>query len=172
MKTIREKSSRYVAALVFTFLLAVSATAPAQGVLGGGERDLPGANPHALIGTWDAQVTITNCAGVQLQQFSKLVSFDQSGTATEVSTGAPPSARTTALGIWEATGHLSFRYALRFFLFNATGTHVATSNAKWTVTMGDFNDSYTAEAQIQVVPNTGTPQNLCGTETATRFNPF
>ena len=133
---------------------------------------LPGVTPSALVGTWTVQATVTNCQGTTLQTFSKLVSFDLSGTAHETSTGAPPSVRTTAFGIWEHTGLNSFRYALQFYFYPPGSPVNGTTLARWYVTMGQFNDSYAAEAEIVVTPPAGPVQNLCGTETGTRFNPF
>lgn len=169
----RKKFSYTITTILISVLLAVTSMGQDKGAEPATLLPtLPGANPLSLIGTWEVQATVTNCSGITLQQFSKLVSFNPGGTAIEVSTGAPPAARTTALGIWEHEGRNSFRYALKFFIFTPTGVHAATTNAKWFVTMGEFSNSYTAEGQIQVVPVSGPTQNLCGTETGTRYDPF
>ena len=129
----------------------------------------PGQNPHSFIGTWIVQTQITNCSGMTLQNFSKLLSINAGGTAQEVSNSLPPSQRTTGFGVWQHSDHANFVYALRFFRFTPTGTFASTNHAKWSVVL-DGDDSYTAEATIQVLLPDGTvAMNLCGTETGTRM---
>jgi hypothetical protein len=174
MNTNRKTFAYTITTILLTALFALAAAAQDNGTVSNySSRGLPGSNPLALIGTWEVQATLGPCGGGTPQQYSKMVSFNPGGTAVEVSTGAPSAVRTAALGVWENIGNNSFQYAFRFFIFTPTGVHAATTNAKWLVTMSDFNDSYTAEAQVQVVPTNGAPpQILCGTETATRYAPF
>src|SRR5687768_13612322 len=172
MKIHRNRSSRTIVAIALLALLTISTAAQDRASAQISLRDLPGTNPHALIGTWNSQATVTNCTGVPLQNSLKLVSFNQGGTAQEVSTGAPASQRTTALGVWEHAGLNTFHYALQFYRFAPDNSFIGSTRAKWTVTMGELNDSYTAEAQIEILNAAGTVvNNLCGTETAARFNP-
>jgi hypothetical protein len=129
----------------------------------------PGQNPHSFIGTWIVQTQITNCSGMTLQNFSKFLSINAGGTAQEVSNSLPPSQRTTGFGVWQHSDHSNFVYALRFFRFTPTGTFASTNHAKWSVVL-DGDDSYTAEATIQVfLPDGTVAMNLCGTETGTRM---
>jgi hypothetical protein len=131
---------------------------------------LPGANPHAFIGTWIVQTQITNCLGTPTENFSKFVSIHAGGTANEISNSLPPSQRTTAFGVWQPLYQRNFVYALRFFRFTPAGTFASTVEAKWSVLLGEEGDSYTAEGAIQVfAPNGTVIANLCGTETGTRF---
>jgi hypothetical protein len=128
-------------------------------------------NPFILVGTWNAEAQIINCqSGAVMQTFSKLVSFDHSGTAHETSTGAPPALRTTAFGAWRFRGYRSgSEYGLRFFRYNPDGTLAGSTRARWVVSMTG-QDEYSAQAQIQIVaPNGVVVNNLCGVETATRF---
>ncbi len=131
---------------------------------------VPAENPHALIGTWTVQSSVTNCNGTTLQNFSKLASFNQGGTAVETSTGLPASQRTTALGVWDHSGRNAFRYAVQFFRFAADGSFIGTTRAQWQVGMNQMSGSYTATASIQVVlPNGNVVATLCGLETGTRL---
>lgn len=131
---------------------------------------LPGANPHSLIGTWIVQAEITNCSGVVTESFSKLISIHAGGTANEISNSLPPSQRTTAFGVWQPLYQRNFVYALRFFRFTPAGTFASTVEAKWSVLVAEEGDSYTADGAIRVfAPNGTVIANLCGTETGTRF---
>jgi hypothetical protein len=131
---------------------------------------LPGANPHSLIGTWIVQTEITNCSGVVTENFSKFISIHAGGTANEISNSLPPSQRTTAFGVWQPLYQRNFVYALRFFRFTPTGTFASTVEAKWSVLVSEEGDSYTADGAIRVfAPNGTVIANLCGTETGTRF---
>ena len=129
----------------------------------------PGQNPHSFIGTWIVQTQITNCSGTTLNNFSKFLSINAGGTAQEISNSLPPSQRTTGFGVWQHSDHANFVYALRFFRFTPTGTFASTNLAKWSAVLNG-DDSYTAEATIQVfLPDGTVAMNLCGTETGTRM---
>lgn len=131
-------------------------------------RSVPSQNPHAAIGTWIVQTQITNCSGVTLESFSKLVSINAGGTAQETSSST--LFRSTGLGVWQHVEQNRFVYALRFFRFNPDGTPSGSVRAKWAVLMGDHGDTYTATGAIQIVlPNGVVVANLCGTETALRM---
>lgn len=130
----------------------------------------PGNNPHSFTGTWLVQTQITNCLGTPTENFSKFLSIHAGGTANEISNSLPPSQRTTAFGVWQPLHEGNFVYALRFFRFTPAGTFASTVQAKWSVSLDQEGDSYTAEGAIQVfAPNGTVIANLCGTETGTRM---
>lgn len=132
-------------------------------------REIPGANPHAFVGTWTVQTTITNCMGVTLESFSKLVSANAGGTLQETSSST--LFRSTAMGLWEHRGQTDFVYALRFFRFNADGTPAGSVRGKWTVTMAESGGSYTATGAIQIVaPNGTVVATPCGSEVGTAMS--
>jgi hypothetical protein len=127
-------------------------------------------NRRSLIGTWIVQTEITNCAGVTLENFSKLLSINARGTSLENSNSVPPSQRTTGFGVWEHSDHRNFVYTVQFFRFTPTGTFASTVQAKWSVELTRGGQSYTAEGAIQIVlPNGVVAANLCGTEIGTRM---
>ena len=149
-----------VIALVYAAATGYSAR-PAQG---------PGQNPHAFVGTWLVQTSITDCSGTTLENFSKLLSIDAGGTAHEISSALPPSQRTVAFGVWQNVNQRNFVYALRFFRFTPGGVFTAVSEAKWNVLLDETADSYEANATIKVTTPNGTlVANLCGTENGTRM---
>jgi hypothetical protein len=122
-----------------------------------------------LEGTWQAQTTIVNCqTGTVMENFAKLVSFNASGTAQEVSSST--LFRSAALGVWDRDDRDSFRYLLRFFRFNPDGTPAGSVRAIWEVNVAQGSDSYTGEATVQIIaPNGTVVATICGTETATRL---
>lgn len=170
MKPIQKRISLALAIAALSGLLAVSAAgqekaASEESLL----RELPGANPNALIGTWIVQTTITNCMGTTMESFSKLVSANAGGTLQETSSST--LFRSAALGVWEHRGQTDFVYAQRFFRFNPDGTTSGSVRAKWTVSMAEEGGSYTATGAIQVVlPNGTVVASPCGTETGTAMS--
>lgn len=130
----------------------------------------PAQNPHSFAGTWLVQAQITNCSVTTLESFSKMLSINAGGTASEISNSLPPSQRTVAFGVWQHVDHDNFVYALRFFRFTPTGIFASTVEAKWSVLLDRSSDVYTADGAIKVLSLTGVViATLCGTETGTRM---
>ena len=46
-----------------------------------------------LEGTWDMQITLTDCSGHTIRSFASLVVFMAGGIVTEASSGTPPSSK-------------------------------------------------------------------------------
>ena len=94
--------------------LLIPAAALAQS--GGGGR---------LAGTWDATVTIRNCAtGGAIVSFLSTANFNQGGTYSGITSATPPppaSARSSERGIWTHISGNLYRFRFKAYLFNATG---------------------------------------------------
>jgi hypothetical protein len=168
MKTNRNRRSLVFSALMLVALLSFSVVAQDRASAEESFRELPGSNPHAFIGTWVVQTTITNCSGTTLESFSKLVSINEGGTLSETSSST--LYRSVALGVWGHIWQNDFVYAQRFFRFNPDGTSSGSVRAKWTVLLGADGDTYTATGAVQILlPNGTVVANPCGTETASRM---
>lgn len=167
---IRQERIAILVSVLFTLLLSFPVFAQDRvSIETSFARELPGTNPHALVGTWLVQTTITNCMGGTLESFSKLVSANAGGTLQETSSST--LFRSVALGVWEHRGQTEFVYAQRFFRFNPDGTPAGSVRGKWTVSMAEEGGSYTATGAIQIVaPNGTVVASPCGTETGTAMS--
>src|SRR4030095_8891350 len=77
---------------------------PREGAVGG-----------RLQGTWEMQITLTDCAGHVIRSFPNLIEFVAGGTVVESNAGTPPALKTPGLGVWRHT--IDSNYAFRFKFF-------------------------------------------------------
>jgi hypothetical protein len=144
---------------VCALLPIFAATASGQGARGG-----------RLQGTWDMQITLTDCAGHVIRSFSSLVVFMPGGTLTEASGGTAPALRTGGQGVWSHT--TDSNYAFRFKVFNFNTSNVFTG---WTIITGQTTVDSTGNANsgpatVQVYdPNGNLLASLCADAVGTRF---
>jgi hypothetical protein len=129
-----------------------------------------GAQGGRLQGTWEMQITLTDCAGHPIRSFQSLVKFEAGGTMTDSTSGTPPALRTPGLGVWRhTTGH---NYALRFKSFNFDAQNVFTG---WTIITGETTVDATGNtrsgpATVEVYNTNGNLLvTLCAETVGTRF---
>jgi hypothetical protein len=150
-----------LSSLVFAFALttSVAVTASGQGTEGG-----------RLEGTWETQITLTDCAGHVIRSFPSLLEFVAGGTVVESTAGTPQALKTPGLGVWRhSTGNT---YALRFKSFSFNAQNVFTG---WTIISGETTvdstgDTRSGPATVEVYdPNGVLLITLCAETTGTRF---
>jgi hypothetical protein len=74
--------------------------------------------PSARIqGTWDGQVTVTNCAGTVLSSFPSMLTFHQEGTLMDAS----PGLATPGQGVWRHVTGDTYAYHFKKFTFDSSG---------------------------------------------------
>src|SRR5438128_11752409 len=78
----------------------VTATATGQGTEGG-----------RLQGTWEMQITLTDCAGHVIRSFPSLVEFVAGGTVVESNGGTPQALKTPGEGVWRTPLTIAMRFA-------------------------------------------------------------
>ena len=105
--------------------LVAAERAPRGGTLGG-----------RLEGTWDMQITLTDCSGHTIRSFASQIVFMAGGTVTEA-----PALRTGGKGVWSHTTDSS--YAFRFKVFNFNAQNVFTG---WTIIAGETTVDATGNA--------------------------
>src|SRR5438045_6200464 len=103
MKTKLVKSMMASLVVACPSLTMIVATATGQGTQGG-----------TLQGTWEMQITLTDCAGHVIRSFPSLIEYAAGGTVVESKGGTPQALRTAGEGVWSHTTSNSF--ALRFRL--------------------------------------------------------
>ena len=149
-----------------TILIAVVAVTTVG--VGYAQKDSGGGR---LAGTWDAAVTITNCAtGNPIVSFLSTANFNEGGTFSGITSGTSPSLRTSERGVWAHVSGNNYRFRFKAYLFNAagvaTGYHVITHD----VELDDDNLNYTSAGTTAVFDLTGTQIGSgCGTTVGTRM---
>lgn len=72
-----------------------------------------------LVGTWDTVVTIRNCdSGAAIRSFQSTGSFNKGGTFSGITSGTPPTARTSERGVWEHVRGKLYRFRFKAYLYN------------------------------------------------------
>jgi hypothetical protein len=137
----------------------VAPTAAGQGSVGG-----------RLQGTWNMQITSTDCAGHVLRSFPTLVVFMAGGTLTEASGGTAPALQTGGKGVWRHT--IDSTYAFRFKDFTFNSSYVLTG---WVIISGETTVDETGNtnagpATVEVYDANGNLLvTLCADAVGTRF---
>src|SRR6266481_4184028 len=93
--------------------MATAGTPPLVGTAGG-----------RLQGTWETQITLTDCAGHVIRSFPSLLEFAAGGTVVESTAGTPQALKTPGEGVWRHT--TANTYAIRFKSFNFNAQNVFT----------------------------------------------
>jgi hypothetical protein len=161
MKTKLVKSIMAPLVIVCALLPMFAATASGQGARGG-----------KLRGTWDMQITLTDCAGHVIRTFPTLVVFMAGGTLTEASGGTAPALQTGGKGVWSHTTDSTYAFRFKDFTFNAqnvlTGWVIITGET----TVDATGNANSGPATVQVYNASGVlVATLCADAVGTRFEP-
>jgi len=79
-----------------------------------------------LTGTWDTVVTPRVCAtGAAITSFQSVGSFNQGGTFSGITSGMPPTARTSERGVWTHVRANQYRFRFKAYLYNAAAVAIA-----------------------------------------------
>ena len=144
MKTKLVKSIMAPLVVACALVSMVAATATGQGTQGG-----------RLQGTWEMQVTLTDCAGHVIRSFSTLQEFIAGGTTVESSAGTPQALKTPGLGVWRHTADSNYAFRFKFFTFNPQNVFTG-----WTIITGELavdatGDANTGSATVEVYDPNG-----------------
>lgn len=147
-------------------LIMVAAFALTSATLGfaqGGER---------LTGTWDATVTIRNCAtGDAIRSFDSIGTFNEGGTFIGSTSGLPQAARTPEHGVWRRTGRNTYLLRFKSFNFDASGVAISYSVVTHSLILDHRADEYFSQGTAQFYLLDGTPtMQGCSDASATRFD--
>jgi hypothetical protein len=123
-----------------------------------------------LQGTWEMQITLTDCAGHVIRSFPSLIEFAARGTVVESNAGTPQALKTPGLGVWRHTTDNNYAFRFKFFTFDPQNVFTG-----WTIITGETNvdstgDANTGSATVDVYdPNGVLLVSLCAETTGTRF---
>lgn len=172
MKNFTKGIGMFAVAIILMTQLSVSGqeNAEADGMRIGDTQAARFWNPRNIEGAWNVVATIRNCTtGAAIATFPGLSLYGRGGTFTETN-GTNPALRSVALGTWEHMRGNTYRFAFKFFRFDATGANIGTQVVKHTVNMDVNGNAYSSAGTAETFDPAG---NLvmagCSTATATRF---
>jgi len=154
-------AGRTILAALFTVVIA--GVSFAQVTKGGGGR---------LVGTWDAEVHITDCqTGNVSETFASIASFNQGGTSVGSTSGRPQAARTPEHGVWRHIVGNRYEFKSKSFNFNAMGIATGYVVLRHEIELNESADAYTSEGGVSIYLLNGTQVGSgCSTAIATRFD--
>jgi hypothetical protein len=128
--------------------------------------------PESLSGTWTGDVALTDCATgavlpVPRNPFKNVNTYLPNGSLLE--TGGRFPNRSPGHGVWERTGHNTFRSRLMFFRYAPDDTYIGTQEVVRTHNLLS-RDEHTTEAQVTLRDASGAVVGSgCAREHANRF---
>jgi hypothetical protein len=159
MKTTLVKSIMAPLVIACASVTMIAATATGQGTKGG-----------RLQGTWEMQITLTDCAGHVIRSFPSLIEFVAGGTVVESNGGTPQALKTPGEGVWRHTIDSNYAFRFKFFTFNAQNVFTGWTIIAGETTVDETGDANTGSATVEVYdPNGVLVVSLCAETVGTRF---
>jgi hypothetical protein len=161
MTTFKITTVRYAIGALVLGLAVLQATVKAQEPSGGGR----------LAGTWDATVTIRNCAsGDAILSFLSTANFNQGGTFSGITSGTSPTLRTSERGVWKHVNGNLYRFRFKAYLYNAAAVAFAYQVITHDVELDKDNLNYNSVGTTQTFALDGTPMSVgCSSAVGTRM---
>src|SRR6476660_6586735 len=159
MKTKLVKS--IMAPLVVAFALLPMVAAPAT---------RPSMEGGKLQGTWEMQITLTDCAGHVIRSFPSLIEYAAGGTVVEANGGTPQALKTPGEGVWRHTPNNSYAFRFKFFTFNSMNVFTGWTIIAGETTVDNTGDTNAGSATVKVYdPNGVLLATVCAETAGTRF---
>src|SRR5438105_11283814 len=137
---------------------------PAAIPLRGGTED------GRLQGTWDMQITLTDCAGHVIRSFPSLIEFAAGGTVVESNAGTPQALKTPGEGVWSHTTDNTYAFRFKFFTFDPQNIFTGWTIIAGTTTVNPTGDTNAGSATVKVYNTSGVLLvSLCAETAGTRF---
>jgi hypothetical protein len=133
------------------------ATALAHGHAAAGQNP-DNAAARRIEGAWVVHVSVHDCQSgfpIPNLDFQSIVTFGPGGVATNITTGASPAQRTTALGTWHRIGGQEFTTVVYAYLFGPGGVWTATQRIATTVAIGSHPDELTGTTDVDFLDTNG-----------------
>jgi hypothetical protein len=124
-----------------------------------------------LEGTWDMQITLTDCSGHTIRSFASQVVFMAGGTLTEESSGTAPALRTGGKGVWRHTADNTYVFRMKSFNFNAQNVLTGWGIISGELTVDSTGDAFAGPGGTVEVydPNGVLVATFCAESAGTRF---
>src|SRR5438874_12112153 len=159
MKTKLVKSIMAPLVVACALVPMVAATASGQGTQGG-----------RLQGTWEMQITLTDCAGHVIRSFPSLIEYAAGGTVVESNAGTPQALKTPGEGVWSHTTNNTYAFRFKFFTFNPQNIFTGWTIIAGTTTVNPTGDTNAGAATVTVYNTSGVVLvSVCSSTAGTRF---
>ena len=156
-KLVKSIMALLVTACALVPMLAQTATGP----------DTPGGK---LEGTWDMQITLTDCSGHVIRSFPSLIEFVVGGTVVESNGGTPQALKTPGEGAWRHTTGHNYAFSFKFFTFSPQNVFTGWTIIAGETTVDSTGDANTGSAKVKVYdPNGNLLVSLCAETVGTRY---
>ena len=130
----------------------------------------PGTVGGRLQGTWEMQITLTDCAGHVIRSFPSLIEFAAGGTVVESNGGTPQALKTPGEGVWRHTTDNNYAFRIKFFTFSAQNVFTGWTIISGETTVDETGDANTGSATVEVYdPNGVLIATACTEVAGTRF---
>ena len=150
-----------MAPLVVAFALLPMVAAPAV---------RPSMEGGKLQGTWEMQITLTDCAGHVIRSFPSLIEFVAGGTVVESNAGTPQALKTPGEGAWRHTTDSNYAFSFKFFTFNPQNVFTGWTIITGETTVDETGNANAGSATVKVYdPNGVLLVSLCAETAGTRF---
>jgi len=152
---------RILAPLVVAFALLPMVAAPAI---------RPSMEGGKLQGTWEMQITLTDCAGHVIRSFPSLIEYAAGGTVVESNGGTPQALKTPGEGVWRHTTNNNYAFRFKFFTFNSLNVFTGWTIIAGETTVDSTGNANTGSATVKVyAPNGVLLATVCAETAGTRF---
>src|SRR6266481_3509795 len=139
--------------------MVVAAIEPRGGAVGG-----------RLQGTWEMQITLTDCAGHIIRSLPSLIEFVAGGTVVESNGGTPQALKTPGEGVWRHTTDSNYAFRFKFFTFNAQNVFTGWTIIAGETTVDTTGNANSGTATVEVyAPNGVLVATVCASTVGTRF---
>src|SRR6266481_6483600 len=142
IKLVKRILAPLVVACALVPMVATTATRP--GTVGG-----------RLQGTWEVQITLTDCAGHVIRSFPSLLEFVAGGTVVESNAGTPQALKTPGEGVWHHTTDNDFAFRFKFFTFDDQNVFTGWTIIAGETTVDSTGDANTGSATVEVYDPNG-----------------
>jgi len=158
IKLVKKMLAPLVVACALVTMVATTATG--QSTVGG-----------RLQGTWDMQITLTDCAGHVIRSFPSLIEFVAGGTVVESNAGTPQALKTPGEGVWSHTTDNNYAFRFKFFTFDAQNVFTGWTIIAGKTTVDTTGNANSGTATVEVYdPNGVLLVSLCAETAGTRFD--
>src|SRR5437016_11750664 len=124
-----------------------------------------------LQGTWEMQITLTDCAGLVIRSFPSLIEFAAGGTVVESNAATPQALKTPGEGVWSHTTDNAYAFRFKFFTFNPQNVFTGWTIIAGQTSVDETGNANAGSATVKVYdPNGVLLVSLCAETAGTRFD--